>query len=158
MDFALMLAVMCISEVPLALFFKPLARRFSYVHLMTLGFAVLLLKDVLLIFAASVPAVIIAQVCNMSTVGMFASASVYYCNGIVSCNDTVQAQALFTGAAMAMGRIVGNLLGGVILDNAGITALLLVCIGYALVSISLLQVSHRLHKKGAPTALVEAVS
>lgn len=158
MDFALMLAVMCISEVPLTLFFRPLARRFSYIWLMTLGFAVLLLKDILLIFAASVPAVIIAQVCNMSTVAMFASAAVYYCNGIVSCEETVQAQALFTGTAMAAGRIVGNLLGGVILDNAGITALLLVCAGYALLSITLLQVSHRLRKKSAGPALAEAAS
>jgi PPP family 3-phenylpropionic acid transporter len=157
MDFALMLAVMCMSEVPLALFFRPLTKRFSYVHLMTLGFAVLLLKDVALIFASSVPAVIIAQVCNLSTVGMFASASVYYCNGIVCREDTVQAQALFTGTAMAMGRILGNSLGGVILDHASITVLLLVCVGYALLSISLLQVSHRLRKKSAQTALAEAV-
>ncbi len=158
MDFALMLAVMCISEVPLALFFRPLAKRFSYVWLMTLGFAMLLLKNIILIFAASVPAVIIAQVCNISTVAMFASAAAYYCNGIVSCEETVQVQALFTGTAMAAGRIVGNLLGGVILDNAGITALLLVCVGYALLSITLLQVSHRLRKKSAEPALAEAAS
>ena len=152
-DFGLMLTVMTLCEVPLTLFFRPLTKRFSYVQLMTAGFVFMLLKDAALIFAATVPAVIAAQGFNLATIGLFVPASIYYINDITASAQTVQAQALFGGTAMAMGRIVGNLLGGAILDRTGITSMLLVCLGYALLSIVLLQFSSRLHRKAMTAAL-----
>lgn len=160
MNFGVMLMVMTLSEIPLALLFRPLSKRFSYTQLMIAGFLGLLLKDISLLLSSSVAAVIAAQCFNLVTIVLITSACVYYINGCTASEQTVQAQALFGGTAMAIGRIVGNLIAGAILDgaaaeSAGIKTMLLVCIGFALMSLVLMRTSCRLRNK-MPSALPEA--
>jgi MFS transporter, PPP family, 3-phenylpropionic acid transporter len=152
MDYGILLTVMTLCEVPLTWFFKPLARRFSYVQLMTAGFFFLMMKDLFLIFAPSVTAVILCQGFNIGTMGLFSPALVYYSNAIADPNNSVQAQALYAGTGIAAGRILGSLTGGLILDNLNINALLTVSSGYALICIVILRISNIMHIKKANTS------
>jgi PPP family 3-phenylpropionic acid transporter len=155
-DYGVMLIIMVSVETPVMFLFKRLSKRFGMTSLMCAGFTALLLKDVALMFAGSVAAVFAMQAFNMVAIGLFFPAQVYYSNCLVSESQTVQAQTLFTGTAISAGRILGNLLGGVILDDLGKTALLIVAAAYSILAISFALGSDRIQKKSLKAQLEAA--
>lgn len=146
-DYSLMLVLMVSLETPLMLLFKPLAKRFSYAQLIVAGLAMMLMKDVALIFADGVSSMFWIQGFSLATIGIFAPAQVYFGNSLAHTGGTVAAQALFTGTAISMGRILGNLLGGVVIDSLGLNAMLIVAASYSLLAIVFVIASNRLHKR-----------
>lgn len=155
-DYGLLLILMVSIETPLMLLFKPLSRRFSYTQLMVAGFAMMMLKDVALIFADSVSAMFWLQGFNVAMIGIFSPAQVYFGNSLARTGETVAAQALFTGTAISMGRILGNLLGGVVIDSLGLNATLIVAASYSLLAIVFALVSNRLLKRSLKMQLESA--
>jgi PPP family 3-phenylpropionic acid transporter len=155
-DYGVMLILMVTLETPVMLLFKPLSKRFSMTALMITGFSAMLLKDIALLFAGGTAAVFAMQGFNMLAIGLFSPAQVYFSNSLVGPDETVQAQALFSGTAIATGRILGNLLGGVIIDTLGLHALLIVAAVYAALSIVFAQAADRLHKKSLRAQLEAA--
>jgi len=150
MDYGTLLLVMSACEIPLMMCFKFLIKRFSYARLLTFGFFFLIVKNVALLLSTSVAGMIAAQTLNLVSISLIVPASVYYSNAIVDKDQAVQAQALFAGTATGMGRIVGNILAGVIVDNAGLPMMLIVCTGYVFAGIICIQFSSSLHKKRHP--------
>ncbi len=73
-------------------------------------------------------------------------AAVYYSNLIAPKDSAVQAQALFGGVAMGVGRIIGNLLGGVIIDGAGLKAMLIFSAAFVFFGLILMQFSSYKYK------------
>lgn len=155
-DYGLMLILMVTLETPVALLFKPLAKRFSLTALMSVGFAAMMLKDIALIFAHSANAVFWMQGFNVLMIGLFSPAQVYFGNSLAGPAETVQAQALFTGTAISAGRILGNLLGGVIADNLGLHALLIVAALYSALAIVFSVASKRSLDKSCGAGLMPA--
>lgn len=156
LDYSKMLILMVTFETPVALLFRPLSKRFSMTALMTIGFAVMMLKDIALVFAHNAEAVFWMQGFNVLMIGLFSPAQVYFGNSLAGPAETVQAQALFTGTAISAGRIIGNLLGGVIADSLGMDALMIVCALYSALAIVFAITSKRSLDKAIRSGLMPA--
>lgn len=146
-DYGVLMFVMSISEIPTMFLFKYLARRFSYASLMSMGILSFVAKDVVLMLAPSVPMVIGAQVLNMFTLGLYVPAAVYFGNSVAGQDEAVQAQALFGGMAMGIGRILGNIGSGVIIDLMGIKPMLLFSAACVLVGFFMMQLAGSRQKR-----------
>lgn len=155
-NYGILLMIMVTIETPVMLLFKPLSKRFSLTALMCVGFGAMMAKDIALIFANSVEAVFWMQGLNALMIGLFSSAQVYFGNSLVDPAKTVQAQALFTGTAISMGRIIGSLSGGAIADTLGLHAMLIVSAGFALFSIVFAIASKRLFDRSLQMQLRSA--
>jgi PPP family 3-phenylpropionic acid transporter len=150
-DYGMLMFVMASSEIPTMFMFKYLTKRFSYAQLMSVACLAFAAKDVILLIAPSVGVVIAAQGINMLTLGLYLPASVYYANMVAPKGAEVQAQALFGGMAMGLGRIIGNLIGGVIIDFAGLDAMLVFSGVFVLIGFVLMQASNMKYKEPAKT-------
>lgn len=155
-DYGFMLVLMVVLETPLMLLFKPLSKRFSYTQLMVAGFAMMMMKDIALIFADSVSTMFWIQGFNVAMIGIFSPAQVYFGNSLARTGETVSAQALFTGTAISVGRILGNLVGGVVIDSLGLHAMLIVTASYSALAIVFALVSNRLLQHSLKLQLMSA--
>lgn len=112
-----------IEVVPMFLF-PILKKRFKVSDLLKLSAVFFTLKVLVTLLAPNIMAYYLAQGCQMLGWGIMAVAIVYYVNDIVDEKDTAQGQA-YSGMALTIGNVLGNLVGGKVIDSLGINALLI---------------------------------
>lgn len=123
MGLVLMIAAM--SELPTMVAFTRLVARWSPGTLLVvagIGFAV---KNVVTYLAPNLTALYLSQLLQMVAFGLAIPASVYYVNRLFPSTLRVRGQSYMT-MTFSAGNVLGALMGGVVLDAAGVPMLLLV--------------------------------
>lgn len=76
-------------------------------------------------------------------------AMVYFTNELVDAESNVSAQTLIAGVASGIGRVIGNMVGGTLIDVGGTQLMLLVTVAVMAVGILLMFTTMgMLHKRG----------
>ena len=83
------------------------------------------MKAFMMFMAGSILTIYIAQSAQILGFALFVPASVYYVNELVEQKDRVKGQAYMT-VTNTLGSIFGSLFGGFILDEKGVSVMLLV--------------------------------
>lgn len=113
-----------IEVVPMFLF-PILKKKFKVSSLLKVAAVFFTLKIIFTLFAPNVPVYYAVQSCQMLGWGIMAVSIVYYVNDLVDVEDTAQGQA-YSGMALTIGNVLGNLVGGRVIDSFGINTLLAV--------------------------------
>lgn len=111
-----------IEVVPMFLF-PILKKKFKVSSLLKVAAVFFTLKIIFTLFAPNVPIYYAVQSCQMLGWGIMAVSIVYYVNDLVDVEDTAQGQA-YSGMALTIGNVLGNLVGGRVIDSFGINTLL----------------------------------
>lgn len=117
-DMGFSVAVAAASEIPTMLIFSWLlakAKCRSLIRISALFFSV---KSMLFMFSGSVGMIHMAQLTQCLAFALYTPASVYYVNEHILEKDHVKGQALAT-TAITVGGVLGNLIGGQMLESFG---------------------------------------
>ena len=117
--------IAAVVELPPMFLFMKMLKKVRCSTLLKLSCAMFSVKMLLCCVAPNVPLLYAAQVVQMIAFGLYIPASVQYVNEVVSPADRFKGQALVTGTTTLSG-IVASLLSGIMLDNLGVTATMLV--------------------------------
>lgn len=118
------LFVMGAAELPAAVLFEKLHKRFSSHQLLVASIFFLMVKVILFSLAPSIPFFIAFQLIQLVSYGLFTPSSVYFVNDFVPEEDRVKGQTLMMAFGNGMGGAVGGLIGGVLLDAGGVPLLM----------------------------------
>ncbi len=112
-------------EMP-AMFLAPaLLEKVKPRYLLVLCFFAYFVKMLIISFAGNMPVIYFAMAISVLCYGLYGVSSTFFANNIVSKGEKVRAQGLVI-LASNVGGILGNVLAGLLLDNAGIKYLLYV--------------------------------
>ncbi len=123
-DMGLAVMIAALTELPTMIGFNRLVRRWTPGVLMIVagvGFAV---KSVATYLAPNLAGIYAAQALQFAAFGLIVPASVYYVNRHFPPSQRVTGQAYMTMTATA-GSVIGSVVGGVVLDVAGVPTMLL---------------------------------
>ncbi len=118
-------------EMPSMILFGVLVKRFRCSTILKCSLFFFVVKSILTLTAASVPALYAAQMFQSCAYAQFTPASVFYVNQVVGKDNMVKGQAFMTGAA-TLGSVAASLIGGWLLDGPGVSAMLAVGTAFAL--------------------------
>ncbi len=134
------LAIQAIVEVPVLFSFSKLIKRFRPATLMLIASVGYAIRAILYALSSSLIMLYLTQFTQMFSFAIFASASVYYTSESIKEEDQTTGQA-YMGSMMAAGTVIGSLLGGWLLQLAGMGTMLianvivsLLGVGFALAS------------------------
>jgi PPP family 3-phenylpropionic acid transporter len=96
----------------------------------------LVLKTLITLLAPNVGWIYVAQSLQFFAFAMFVPASVYYVNQVIRGADKVKGQAGMT-IALSISGMIGNFLGGIMLDSSGVSFMLAVGLGVSLAGLVL---------------------
>jgi MFS transporter, PPP family, 3-phenylpropionic acid transporter len=138
-DMGVALAISGSLELPAMALFPLLSRRIRYAGtMMKISGLFVVIKAVVTFFAASVTAIYVAQTLQFFSFAIFLPASVYYVNQVIQDADKVKGQS-FMVMALAISNILGNSVGGVILDyGGGVPVMLIAGIAVSILGLLLL--------------------
>ncbi len=111
-------------ELPGMVLFGVLIKKFRSGSILQAAFAVFVLKALAIMLSPNVASLYAAQILQFGSYALFIPASVYYVNEIVPEKDLAKGQAALT-SAFAVGGVGANLIGGWLLDAAGVVPMLL---------------------------------
>lgn len=110
-------------ELPAMALFTVLIRKYRSGTLLRASFAVIVCKTLATLLAPSVAGIYAAQIFQFGGYAMFVPASVYYANEVVPRSSLAKGQAALTSAS-TLGGVAASLLGGRLLDCAGVGTML----------------------------------
>lgn len=110
-------------EFPVMSYFVKLSKRISVDKLLILSAVFFGIKSLTAMFAGEVAIVFLAQFLQFGGFALFTPASVYFINLSLKEEDRNVGQALLGACTLGLGGTFGNVLGGIILENAGLFAL-----------------------------------
>lgn len=116
-------ALAAVCEIPVMLSFSKIIRRFHANQLIRVAGVGFFLKALAIWMAHSVVMVHMSQLLQACSYAVLIPASVYYAEQVMEEKDRVKGQAFIT-AAITAGGVVGNLIGGKIIDVAGVPTML----------------------------------
>lgn len=116
-DMGNVLAFMTVAEVPVMLLFGRLTRRFKCSSLLRFAVIMFSIKELMIYFASSIPALYAAEVLQAFSFAIFVPASVRYVDEVIARRDAVRGQALVT-AMITLGSIFASYFGGLLLDTS----------------------------------------
>jgi len=85
------------------------------------------LRFIFLIFAGNLPMVMIGYALQGPSVGFYVPAAVYYVNEKMQPQHRTQGQTMYNVLTSGAANLIGNLLGGSLLDRFGLHDTLVVC-------------------------------
>lgn len=112
--------IAAIVELPAMINFNRMAKKFSISRLLKVSALFFLAKHVLTFFAPNMLTIYVAQFLQIGAYSIAYPALVEYINSVVDRKDLVRGQSLLT-TAMALSSVFASLLGGVLLDNIGVS-------------------------------------
>ena len=83
------------------------------------------LKAAACVFAVSIPAVYAVSAMQMIAFALFTPGSVYFINKHMQPHDSTIGQALIGSCTLGLGGTLGNIIGGLVIDIAGLTPTLI---------------------------------
>lgn len=130
-----------IVELPAMFNYDKIERKIPVHQLLIISGVFYLIKHVLTYLAPNMTVIYIAQVFQIGAFALMYPAAVSYIRSAVAKKDLIKGQSLFT-TSMAVGSVAGSFLGGILLDQMGVSFTLFIgiiatTIGVAIVLISL---------------------
>lgn len=116
-------SIAAICEIPVMFFFSKIIERFGVETLLRVAAIGWFAKAAAFCFCTSVTGIYFAQVLQMLGFGIYVPASVYYANQMMDESSKVKGQAMVT-TAFTIGSVLGNLLGGKLIDWYGVKVML----------------------------------
>lgn len=123
-----MLAAMV--EIPIMASIVYISSRFGYVNVLRFSALSFMIKCIITLIALlnkSVPIYYIAQITQIGAYAIYLPVGIYYTNSLMEESDRIKGQTYIASFA-TIGSILGNVLGGVIVEQLSIHILILVCI------------------------------
>lgn len=134
-ELGLAAAVGAAAELPAMALLQNIRKRFSTRQILLFSAASFLLKLLCLSTAVTMEWVYLAKLLQFAEYGLFTPMSVYYVSEWIELENQAKGQALCAGAS-TLGAVLGNCLGGVMIDRAGVRNTMLA--GAALSAVGLL--------------------
>jgi PPP family 3-phenylpropionic acid transporter len=146
------LALFCMAamELPTAIVYWRLQRRWGAERLLWISFLFCAVKALACLLASSVAGVYAAQLFQALSYGLFTPASVYFVNELMPSGDRVRGQTLMMVFTNGGGIMVGSMVCGWAIDFSGVNFMLALCTVSALVGFALMTVARRLPKERQP--------
>ena len=119
---SLMIAALC--ELPAMLGFGYLISKFKSGNLLKFSGFFYVVRSLLFLFSTSVLMLNFTQILQGLSFAIYVPASVYYVNQLMKKEDKVKGQTFIVGSS-TLGSVFGSILGGWLLDHAGVGAMLL---------------------------------
>ena len=140
------LALFCMAamELPTALIYWQLQRRFGAERLLWISFLFCAVKALACLLASSVAGVYAAQLLQALSYGLFTPASVYFVNQLVPSGDRVRGQTLMMVFTNGGGIMAGSVVCGWAIDFAGVNFMLALCAASGLLGFGLMTLARRL--------------
>ena len=110
-------------ELPAMAFFGVLIKKFRSGTLLKVSFVIFILKAAATALSSSVALIYATQILQFGAYALFIPSSVYYANEVIPESSLAKGQAALTSAA-TLGGVAANLLGGRLLDIAGVGTML----------------------------------
>lgn len=126
-DLGLALFLMAASELPGALLFQWLWKKFGSERVMLISAIFMAVKPLLFFFCHDLRILLLLQPIQMLGYGLFTPGNVYFTNENIAPEDRVQGQSLKMVATNGLGGVLGNLAAGRIIDVGGVDAMLAFC-------------------------------
>lgn len=131
-DMGLAVSIAAVCEIPVMIFFSKIVERIRVETLLRIAGIGWLIKAVAFCFCTSVAGIYMTQVLQILAFGIYVPASVYYANQTMDEGSKVKGQAMVT-TAFTIGSVLGNLLGGKLIDWYGVHQMLVAGAGCTLV-------------------------
>lgn len=122
-DIGVSLTIAALFEMPAFLGFNYLVRKVRNQTLLIISGIFYVLRSVVFLLAASVWMINVGQAMQVLSFGLFIPASVYFVNKLMREEDRVKGQTLVTGMS-TLGSFFGSVIGGRLLDQSGVTGML----------------------------------
>lgn len=113
--------------------FGILIRKYSSIQVLKISSIFLVIRFLFLIFANNLPMVMIGYALQGPSAGLYIPATVYFVNERMLPQHRTQGQTIFNLLTNSLATLVGNLLGGKLLDQFGLQPTLVVCCIFAAV-------------------------
>lgn len=135
-------------EIPALFLSGLLLKKFSSRGILTVSFFAFFLRSLLLAVAPSMPLIYLSCALSIGGLGLFSFASVYFVNDLVAPTEKVRGQALASLCGLGgISNIIGASLGGVVIDQLGVNALLYLFAGFSLIGFLLMGIVASLQNK-----------
>lgn len=121
-DLGRLLAIAAITEIPIMFLFSRIVKHVKSSVLLVISGIFFVLKAFGYFAAGNIALMTIAAVMQMGSFAIYIPASVYYVNEVMEERDKFKGQALMTGTN-TLGGMIGSLLGGVLIDYAGVSVM-----------------------------------
>ena len=118
-DLGRLLAIAAITEIPVMFLFSRIVKHVKSSALLVVSSVFFILKAFGYFAAGNIALMTIAAVMQMGSFAIYIPASVYYVNEVMEERDKFKGQALMTGTN-TLGGVIGSLLGGFLIDQAGV--------------------------------------
>lgn len=135
-------AVAALFEFPIMFMFNRLKEKFKSRSMLIFSGIFFLLKGILTYIATSPSTLIAIQVTQIFGFALFTPCSVDFINDIMSDEKKLTGQG-FLASAITMGGVIGSVVGGVLIESAGVLNTLIVSNIICLIAIILIVISTR---------------
>ena len=121
-DLGRLLAIAAITEIPVMFLFSRIVKHVKSSVLLIISGIFFALKAFGYFTAGNIALMTVAAVMQMGSFALYIPASVYYVNEVMEERDKFKGQALMTGTN-TLGGMIGSLLGGFLIDHAGVAVM-----------------------------------
>ncbi|MCR5468814.1 MAG: MFS transporter [Lachnospiraceae bacterium] len=129
-DMGMSMSIAALVELPVMFLFTRLMKKFKASQLIKFSALAFAIKGIGFLLAMNVGQFLAVQVLQMFTFGMYIPAGVYLANECMEEQDKFKGQALMAGTN-TLGGVVGSLVGGLVLDMAGVKMMLIISFAFA---------------------------
>lgn len=123
-DQGLVRSIAAFVELPIMALSALLVTRIKAKHLLIVSALFFAIKGLMTFFAGSLNVLFAVQLLQIPAYGLYFPLSVMFADRAVGDRDRVRAQAFVNVSGMGIGMVVGNLIGGLILDYFSVSVLL----------------------------------
>lgn len=123
------LFLMAFSEIPFIWGFNKYKKWFKIEHIMLFGLSMFTVRNLSMLLAPNVFWLLIAQITQGISYGVYVPALVYYMSAITPKQITTTAISLIGGLVGAIAAVMGNFVGGLVMEAFGAYTSVLICVG-----------------------------
>ena len=123
-NLGLALAIAAGVELPVMVLFVRLSQKIKVEKLLVISAVFFTIKSLCTLFAVSMWMIYVVQFLQFGAFALFTPASVYFINKAMNHKDCGLGQALLGSCSLGLGGTLGNVLGGLVLDLAGVDAMI----------------------------------
>ena len=143
------MTVMALSEFPAMLLHRRFVRHVRNETLLMASLFFFVVKGVATAFAPSVTFLILCQVLQFVSFGLYLPSAVQHINHLVDEKSLVTAMLLFASATYGVGMMFGSMAGGLIAEAYGVQVMMLLLSGVTFIGFLMFVISNRKATRGA---------
>lgn len=133
-DLGIAVAIATVMEMPMIFFYEKVNKYISAQNLLVMAVVTYLIRSVLQLWTDNLTVLYLIQFLQLTSWGVYASASVYYANEIIPEKDRSKGQAYMSNA-LTIGSVIGALVGGRLIDLYDVNAMLVFQVGMATIAV-----------------------